>query len=249
MVRVPGGTYWMGAQRDDPAAPNYDPEADMATGAEHVVHRVTLSPFLIGKYEVTQAEWEAVMGSNPSHFQGQYALPGADPGRLPVDSVYRDELEVAGGFLERTGLRLPTEAEWECACRAGKEGPVPGDLDEMAWYDQKPADSSRPISFPGQPDPPPRGKTHPVGAKKPNGFGIHDMLGNVEEWVQDAWNTRFYEESAGSRDPISRGPRGTDGVFRGGGWSDGSGDCRCGKRDGWRTGESRVPSLGFRVCY
>ena len=83
MVRLPGGTFWMGAQKENPEAPNYDPNTDLAGGGEWVVHQVTLSPFLIGK---SQAEWEAVVGSNPSHFQGKNALPGVDAGTLPVDS-------------------------------------------------------------------------------------------------------------------------------------------------------------------
>ena len=249
MVRLPGGTFWMGAQKEDPKAPNYDPDTDRTIG-EDKVHQVTLSLLLIGKYEVTQAQWEAVMGSNPSQFQGRNVLAGVDARTLPVDSVYRDELVAEDGFLARTGLRLPTEAQWEYACRAGKEGPVPGtgNLDEMAWYDEKPTNPNSPIVFPRIPTPPPLGKTHPVGTKKPNDFGLYDVLGNVEEWCADTFNNMYYYESAGVKDPLCT-TGSTDGVFRGGSWGDTYESCRSAQRSGWRTDESRDSTLGFRVCY
>ena len=160
MVRVSGGTFMMGAQSDDPKAPNYDPHTQPA-GED--VHEVTLSSFLIGKYEVTQAQWEAVMGSRPS------MVFVRDNG--PVDNVSWDELHAADGFLERTDLRLPTEAQWEYACRAGQEGPYSGTgrLDDMGWYAANSA-----------------GTLHPVGTKRPNQFGVYDMHGNVWEWCEDA---------------------------------------------------------------
>ena len=135
------------------------------------VRTVRLSPFLIAKCEVTQAEYEAVMGYNPSTHQGD--------DQRPVESVSCQNLGTrAGGvtgrfhfgFLTLTGLALPSEAQWEYACRAGQAGPYSGtgNLDEMGWY----SDNS--------------GKTtHAVGGKSANQFGLHDMHGNVAEWCGD----------------------------------------------------------------
>jgi transposase-like protein len=134
---------------------------------EGPVHSVTLSPFLIGKYEVTQAEYEAVMGENPSWSSNL-------GNRNPVEQVSRDGIQV---FEDRTGLSLPSEAQWEYACRAGQSGPYSGtgSLDDMGWYLEN---SER--------------RTHRVGRKAANGFGLHDMHGNVSEWCEDVWDLDFY---------------------------------------------------------
>jgi len=174
MVRVPGGTFWMGAQDKDPSGPNYDPDAMSNEGP---VHEVTLSPFLIGKYEVTQAQWKAVMGLNPSLFKG-------DDNR-PVECISWDDIQ---RFEERSGLALPTEAQWEYACRGGTTTPFAGELDDMAWYTKNMG-----------------GTTHPVGKKAPNGFGLHDMHGNVVEQCEDMYDPGFYERpEARSADPFSK---------------------------------------------
>src|SRR5262249_7045489 len=103
MVRLPGGKFWMGAQNTDPQGPNYDPEAKDDEGP---VHEVTLSPFLIGKYEVTQAQWKSVMGSYPSHFHGN--------DDLPVESISWDDIQ---HFASRKGLSLSSVAQCEYVCR------------------------------------------------------------------------------------------------------------------------------------
>lgn len=173
LVWIPPGSFEMGSNRG---------EAD-----EKPVHRVTIKKgFYMGKYEVTQKQWQAIMGNNPSYFKGD---------NLPVEKVLWDDaqefIKKLNEISDRYTFRLPTEAEWEYACRAGTTGDYAGDLDEMAWYENN------------------SGKqTHPVGMKKPNGWGLYDMLGNVFEWCQDrlhdnyegAPNNGSAWESYGSRD-------------------------------------------------
>jgi len=162
-VSLPGGTFLMGSPEDE----KYRDKDD------EPLHAVRLSPFLIAKYEVTQGQWEAVMGSNPSFFDGlnnrwgDPVNPPFDRAALPVEHVSWDDLNNADGFLQRTGLSLPSEAQWEYACRAGTKGPIAGtgNLDDMGWHR---GNSGRQI--------------HPVGQKLPNQFGLFDMHGNVLEW-------------------------------------------------------------------
>jgi formylglycine-generating enzyme required for sulfatase activity len=167
-------------------------------------HRVRITkPFEIGKYEVTQPQWQAVMGVNPSYFQGQ---------TLPVEQITWDEIHE---FLARLNAgndgyryRLPTEAEWEYCARAGPDrqfGASP--LRDSAWFG---ADGGK---LPVTETP---GGTHPVGTKLPNAWGIYDMLGNVAEWVED-WYSDTYYKSSPATDPI--GPStGQLHVARGGSW-------------------------------
>ena len=180
-VTIPAGEFMMGAETGSPA--------------EKPAHRVRLSqPFEMSKHEITQAQWEALMGNNPSYFKGA---------NRPVEQVsWYDAQEFIGklnalddGYI----YRLPTEAEWEYACRAGRNADYAGKLDAMAWYDAN-ADNM----------------THPVGAKQPNAWGLYDMLGNVFEWCQDWYDEGYYAQSS-EVDPL--GPAsGTFRVKRGGGW-------------------------------
>ena len=162
---------------------------------ERPARRVTLSKgFEIGKYEVTQAQWTAVMGTNPSHFRGP---------ELPVENVSWNAAREFLGNLNRADgpylYRLPTEAEWEYAARAGSQGPLAGALDEIAWHGGNSAD-----------------RTHEVGTKSPNAWGLHDMLGNVWEWCLDRYGADYYSTGPDS-DPL--GPsRGEFRVMRGGAW-------------------------------
>jgi formylglycine-generating enzyme required for sulfatase activity len=167
-VKVSPGEFTMGCSEGDNAC-----DAD-----EKPAHRVRITKgFEIGKYEVTQAQWQAVMGSNPSTIKGD---------DRPVETVSKNE---AHDFLARLNsrndgyhYRLPSEAEWEYAARAG--GAPAGPLDEVAWYAANSGD-----------------ETHPVGTKKPNAWGIYDMLGNVREWVEDLYARDFYSNSPPA-DPI-----------------------------------------------
>ena len=165
-------------------------------------HRVQITKsFQMGKFEVTQAQWQAIMSSNPSFFKG------AD---LPVEEVSWDDIQQ---FLTRLNgrndgyrYRLPTEAEWEYAARAGSTDKYAGGvLDQIAWYGDNSSSWEHSSST-----------THPVGGKKPNAWGLYDMLGNVWEWCQDRYSSGYYSSSPVA-DP--HGPSsGVYRVLRGGSW-------------------------------
>lgn len=216
MARVDGGTFTMGGTSEHFG----DVQAD-----ERPVHSVTLSTYYIGKTEVTQALWKAVMGSNPSTVKGA---------NLPVTDVSWDDCQ---RFISRlnslTGMkfRLPTEAEWEYACRGGNKSrnyKYAGSAlsDGVAWYESNSGDG-----------------THPVGTKKANELGIHDMAGNVWEWCAD-WYGRY--SSVASVNP--KGPQSGDSrVFRGGSWFSEAADCRAACRDKSAPTYSSG-TLGFRLA-
>ena len=200
MVYVEGGTFRMGATEE---------QGEDAYDDENPVHRVTLSSYLIGKHEVTQALWEEVMGSNPS-----YNKQGGD---YPVEHVSWDDCqEFIGKLNARTGMqfRLPTEAEWEYAARGGDRSKGykyagSGNLDEVGWYGGN------------------SGKhTHPVGEKKPNELGLYDMSGNVWEWCQDWYGDYTDEAQTNPTGPQSGGIR----VLRGGSYWYLARDCRVSNR-------------------
>jgi formylglycine-generating enzyme required for sulfatase activity len=179
-ARVPAGKFQMGSEN------RYNNEKPL--------HAVRLDAFLMGRTEVTQGLWQAVMGSNPAQFKN-----GADS---PVEKVsWNDCQEFIARLNQWTGggFRLPSEAEWEYACRAGAAGVPGGGREETAWY----RDNSG-------------GRTHPVAGKKPNAWGLHDMLGNVLEWCQDWFAEDYYSRSPASN---PRGPEnGSYRVVRGSGW-------------------------------
>ena len=215
MVYVEGGTFQMGSDDSE------------AFECEKPVHEVTLSSYYIGKYEVTQEEWEAVMGSNPSNFRGA---------RLPVKNVSWDDCQM---FIERlnqlTGqhFRLPTEAEWEFAARGGNVGKSHGykysgsnSIDGVGWY----YDNSG-------------NHTHTIGQKQANELGLYDMSGNVWEWCQDWYG---YYSSQSQTNPT--GPSSASGrVIRGGSWSNSAGYCRVSSRD-FDAPSFRRSSLGLRLA-
>ncbi len=202
--------------------------------AEQPAHEVELSSFLIGKYEVTQAEWARVMGSNPSRYKGE---------DLPVDTVSWDNCQEFCGI---TGLRLPTEAQWEYACRAGTKGPYSGTgkAEDMGWY----------LTMETVPRPSrirsnvrPTREQRPVGQKEANGFGLHDTHGNVAEWCQDVYDRDFYTRpEARARNPVCRSASFIR-VRRGGAWNLHALACRSATRGGLPPGD-RSPSLGLRLA-
>ena len=187
-VFVKGGCYQMGSIEIQDAKP---------------VHQVCLSDFYMGKYEVTQSQWEKVMGNNPSSFKE------CGP-ECPVEKVsWNDAQEFIKKLNSKSGkqYRLPTEAEWEYAARSGGKDEIwAGTSDEStlsryAWYDDENSSSS----------------THKVGLKKSNGLGLYDMSGNVLEWCQDWYNEAYYEDSP--KDNPSGPDNSEQRVVRGGSWS------------------------------
>jgi formylglycine-generating enzyme required for sulfatase activity len=197
---------------------------------------VTLTnAYYLGRYEVTQAQWTAKMGSNPSYFTGQ-----ADSPSRPVEQVSWNTIQ---GFLSATGMRLPTEAEWEYACRAGTATPFhsgPGFpngttddnlVSQIAWYYYNTCSGGDGC------------RTHAVGTKAANALGLHDMLGNVWEWCGD-WYGGY--SSVAQTNPTGPGS-GSYRVLRGGSWGGYAGDVRSSSRGGSSPGDSGI-SIGFRVA-
>ena len=215
MIYVAPGSFMMGS-----------PTSEEDRDDDETRHRVTLTKgFWLGKYEITQAQWQSVMGENPSKFKGA---------NRPVEDVSWEDCQrfIAKVNAEARrqfggGARLPTEAEWEYACRAGSTGPYGGNgnLDDMGWYD---GNSGR--------------ETHPVGKKHANAWGFYDMHGNVWEWCED----RYDDYGSATTDPT--GPASGGGrVLRGGSWHFIARYCRSASREGVSPA-SRSNSSGFRLC-
>ena len=208
----PPGTFMMGSPSTE--RQNYYEEME-----DETQHQVTLTKgFWMGETTVTQRQWQSVMGSNPSYFQG------ADH---PVEKVSWDDCQ---GFIQQVNrrmggaIRLPTEAEWEYACRAGTTTPYggTGNLDEMGWNSGSP--------------------THPVAQMKPNAWGLYDMHGNVWEWCADWWGDY---PTGNVTDPV--GPSsGASRVVRGGGWNGSAWACRSAYRYGHYP-FTRTSYIGLRL--
>ena len=210
MLLVPAGTFVMGG---------------------YPVHSVTLTQaFYMGRYEVTQGQWVERMRSNPSYFQDQSGFASR-----PVEQVSWNTIQ---GYLSATGMRLPSEAEWEYACRAGSTTDfhsMPGypngtndytQVGTIAWY-------SKNSGF----------QTHAVGGKAANALGLHDMSGNVWEWVNDWWGSYSSSAQTNPLGPVS----GTYRVLRGGSWRYHASDLESSSRDVSATPNVEVNYIGFRV--
>jgi formylglycine-generating enzyme required for sulfatase activity len=230
MVLIPPGTFQMGCSPSNSEGCNSD---------ESPVHPVTLThSFYMGRYEVTQAQWQARMGYNPSGFQAPSTeVPVSQVPNRPVEKLSWHTIQ---GFLSATGMRLPTEAEWEYAYRAGTTTA----FHSMPGYPNGTNDDNQigTIAWNG-------GnaglQTRPVGGKAGNGFGLHDMSGNVWEWINDWYSEDYYTSSPSVNPP---GP--SSGVFRvlrGGSWVYGSLDCRSSRR-GLLLPAGTDPYFGFRVA-
>jgi formylglycine-generating enzyme required for sulfatase activity len=224
MIYIPGGEFTMGSNFLDESPP----------------HLVKISPFFIGKYQVTQAQWKAVMGKNPSHFRGD---------DLPVENaLWVDLVKFCEEASKRSGktYRLPTESEWEYACRAGSItkysfGDYQESLGDYAWYRENSGDT-----------------THPVGQRKPNAWGLYDMHGNVWECCEDVWHGDYNgaptDGSAwlGGGDSSVRGSDRLIGgnpsirVLRGGSYSN-PGSCSCSTFRSFIVVRFFLRAAGFRV--
>ncbi|GHT11227.1 hypothetical protein AGMMS4956_03910 [Bacteroidia bacterium] len=215
MVFVQGGTFTMGCTSEQ-GSDCYD--------GEKTSHKVTLSSYYIGKYEVTQAQWKAVMGSNPSYFKGN---------NLPTEKVsWDDAQEFIGKLNAKTGkqYRLPTEAEWEYAARGGAQSKGykysgSNAIDSVAWYNSTSSN-----------------KTHTVGTKAANELGIYDMTGNVWEWCSDWYGDYSDSEEVNPTGNLS----GFNRVIRGGSWYCLTQACRITYRGNGSPGTNGI-GLGLRL--
>jgi formylglycine-generating enzyme required for sulfatase activity len=222
LVWIPSGTFLMGSPASESGSLKWERPQTIVTISRG---------FWLGRTPVTQGQFQAVMGSNPSHFT--QAASDAPVEQMTWDNAMAfcrkltGQGRAAGRLPQGYACALPTEAQWEYACRAGSTGPYyADDLFAIAWY----GDSA--------------GSTHPVGQKRPNAFGLYDMLGNVWQWCSD-W---FGDYPGGSvTDPVGP-PTGNYRVIRGGSWWSGAADCRCASRY-WETPAYRYNELlGFRVA-
>lgn len=234
LVEIPAGQFDMGSADDEPDA----------SDDEKPRHRVSITrPFYLGAYEVTQAEYQQVMGDNPSWFSnsgfGKDRVAGMDTSRHPVHLVSWDDAvefcrrlsELPAEKKARRSYRLPTEAEWEYACRAGTT--------TRYAVGESLTSSAANARFGG-----PKGKTVAVGSYAPNRFGLYDMSGNVWEWCSDWYDPDYYKSSPSS-DPAGP-PEGHARVVRGGDWHDPVSFCRSANRDQARPARRDVGN-GFRV--
>jgi formylglycine-generating enzyme required for sulfatase activity len=220
LVHLPAGSFLMGTPAEEPGRESGE--------VQHLV--VITRPFYLGKFEVTQEQWEAVMGARPSHFSDC----GVD---CPVEGISYTDIEAFVAKLRASSgelFRLPTEAEWEYACRAGTSNPFSSGKKLTLGSANIDARLEAEGTF--------RGAPSPVGSFPPNRWGLHDMHGNVWEWCAD-WHCPYAEEAV--EDPIGRCSSGLR-VIRGGSWFYGSDSARCGLRYTHRPQDSG-PSLGFRV--
>ena len=212
MVRIEAGSFDMGSTERD---------------AEQPIHRVKLEGFEMSAMPVTQAQYLAIMGKNPSRFRSD---------EYPVEKVsWHDAMEFCKRLSEKTGRQytLLSEAQWEYACRAGSTGRYCFGDDESQLRDY-----ARYIANY-------KGKTHSVGRKKPNDWGLYDMHGNVWEWCLDHWHDN-YEGAPADGTAWQDREAGSGRVIRGGSWSSSGGHCRCSYRN-WSNPGSRGGNLGFRV--
>ena len=239
-VLIKPGTFMMGA--------------DNGEDDERPVHQVAISnSFYIGKYEVTQTQWRQVMGSNPAQFQ--------NCGDCPVESV---SWEDAQKFIQRLNqssdsyaYSLPTEIQWEYACRAGTSGDYAGALDSIAWYANNSGNNYFDAGKPSQYDAATAAeqyrqqisnngnRPHPVGTKQANGFGLFDMAGNVSEWCEDSYHGSYVGAPTDGAAWLTGGDRGLR-VVRGGAWYYSAQVSRSAYRSGYKSDE-RDYRVGFRV--
>ena len=245
MVKIPAGSFTMGSDEYDDEKPK---------------HQVKLQEFYLGKYPVTQEQYESVMGNNPSNFQ--------DNPKNPVEQVsWEDAQEFCQKLNQLTGkkYRLPTEAEWEYACRAGTQtryyfGDDQSLLKEYAWYGDNSGNSFLDTIKMWDADPNWENyykklmdnncKTHPVGEKKLNNWGLYDMSGNVWEWCEDPWHDSYANKPKNIKNNGNTIWSSSDisfRVLRGGSWNNNSRNCRSANRNR-NNADVRNNNIGFRLA-
>lgn len=242
-VEIPAGEFMMGSTN--------------GKASEQPIHQVRIGqPFYMGKYEVTQTQWQSIMGTNPSNF--------SSCDNCPVEQVSWDD---AQRFLAKLNdrndefhYRLPSEAEWEYACRAGTTGDYAGDLDSMGWYGNNSGNSRLDADRIFREDQSNYFKrlqnngnrTHPVGTKQPNAFGLYDMHGNVQEWCQDWGHDNYAGAPTDGSAWLSREGKKSR-VSRGGSWYLIASTLRSASRNwtvplpGFDDIDQRDIDIGFRV--
>lgn len=224
MVLIPPGDFQMGC------SPSMQSGCQLPESPTHAVSLT--APFYLGRFELTQSQWTQVMGTNPSYFRSSPDSP-----HRPVETV---NVPAVQQYLSATSMRLPSEAEWEYACRAGSQSAVYGfagmpdgsndeaSIGQIAWNGANSA-----------------GQTHAVGALLPNGFGLYDMLGNVLEWTNDKFSASYYAISPVQNPPGP--PAGQQQAMRGGNWLAELGNCRTSTR--WADDSLTAGyQIGFRVA-
>lgn len=231
-MKIPEGEFMMGSSLD----------TEGRDSDESPLHKVTIKkPFYMGKFEVTQKQWREVMGSNPSYFEGD---------NLPVERVSWNDVQV---FIKKLNeiegtnkYHLPSEAEWEYACRAETTtrysfGDADSELKDYGWYSDYATAEEWQQNFSKIVN---EGSTHAVGQKKPNPWRLYDMHGNVWEWCQDTWHDNY--DGAPSDGSAWENGNNSSRVCRGGGWANRAWGCLSSNRYmGAPDGRNRI--LGFRV--
>jgi formylglycine-generating enzyme required for sulfatase activity len=223
MVEIPAGTFYMGSPENEEGREDY----------ESPQHQVNVPSFFIGKYPLTQAQYQAIMRNNPAYFKGN---------NRPVEKVsWNDAVNFCQKLSQKTGknYKLPSEAQWEYACRAGTTTPFyfgESITPDLVNYDGNYAYAAAPK---GQY----RGQTTDIGTFPPNAFGLYDMHGNVMEWCEDDWHENYINAPINGSALISLSNLN---LLRGGSWDDHPGNCRSASRDDYNLAFGNG-AIGFRV--
>jgi formylglycine-generating enzyme required for sulfatase activity len=227
MVKIPGGNFVMGSSSRE----------DESESRERPQHRVKIKGFYMGQIEITQAQYRAIMGENLSTFKGD---------NRPIENVSWQQAKV---FCQKLSLKtgktytLPSESQWEYACRAGTTTPFSFGATittEVANYESEYAYANAPKGTY-------RRETTAVDKFPPNAFGLYDMHGNVSEWCEDTWS-KNYQNALVHGKARTKGKYPDKRVFRGGSWYDNPGSCRSAFRYAWVT-DDVSSTIGFRVIH